>query len=65
MWVELLRHINHKKLFDEAEKHKVLINPGNVYAVGDTQSLRLSYTYAKEEEMVYGIKILAKLIRNY
>ncbi len=64
VWLYLKKAINHKKLFKEAEKCNILINPGNVYASGDDQNIRLSYAYASDEEMSYGVKTLSALIKK-
>lgn len=64
IWLKFKHPMNIKALFDLALKEKILLNPGEIYDFKNNNALRLSYAYAKEEEMVNGLKVLDKLIRS-
>jgi len=62
IWLELKHPISTKKLFNEALKEKLLVNPGDIYNFSQNGAIRLSYAYASEEDLWNGIKKLAKII---
>lgn len=64
IWLRLTADVPADQLFQRMLEHQILINPGNVYDFAKNQSIRLSYSYAKEEELEYGIEMLAKTIRR-
>lgn len=64
IWMRILPEISMQKLFECAKKAGVLINPGSLYDPSANQFIRLSYSYAKEEELEEGIVRLSKLIKR-
>ncbi|TLS49606.1 PLP-dependent aminotransferase family protein [Paenibacillus antri] len=52
------------RLFDDALRRGVLLNPGFLYDRGDARSLRLSYAYASTEELDRGVRTLRDLLRG-
>lgn len=64
IWIRILPEISMQKLFEYAKKAGVLINPGSIYDPSANQFIRLSYSYAKEEELEEGIYRLSKLIKR-
>ncbi|WBW94989.1 aminotransferase-like domain-containing protein [Oceanirhabdus sp. W0125-5] len=65
IWVTLKKDINMFKLFEDALKSKLLINPGYIYDFNENNSIRLSIAYATKSELEYGIKKLSEIIRKY
>lgn len=45
IWVRLKKNISIDRLFKEALKQNILLNPGNIYDFTQNQSLRISYAY--------------------
>lgn len=64
IWLKLHHNISTDDLFYAARKEKLLLNPGSVYDFEKNHALRLSYAYAKEEEIEYGLKKLSNIIRS-
>lgn len=64
IWLKLKANMSTRKLFYLALKEGILINPGNVYDQNDDCHLRLSYSYASMEQIEYGLKRLAELIKD-
>ncbi|WP_445491670.1 aminotransferase-like domain-containing protein [Niallia sp. 03133] len=64
IWLSILPAISMESLFKEARKEGILLNPGPIYDRYSTQQLRISYSYATEEELEIGIKRLAQIIRR-
>lgn len=62
VWLRLNRQVNTEKLFYEAYKNGILINPGSIYDFEKNQYLRLSYSYASDEELDIGLLKLRKII---
>lgn len=62
VWLTLKKKVNLTHLFDEALKEKLLLNPGHIYDFKENNALRISYAYASEEQLSYGLKKLAKII---
>ncbi len=67
----ILRHgLNYVKpivnpnLFKQAIKENILLNPGYIYEPNNYTHIRLSYSYASEEQLAYGIQTLSKIIRR-
>lgn len=65
IWLTLHGNFSMDDLFHAARKEKLLLNPGNVYDFEKNHALRLSYAYAKEEELEYGLKKLSEIIRSF
>lgn len=64
IWLKLDKGINTNRLFELAIKNKILINPGNIYDFYNNSCVRISFAYAKLEDIKYGLSILAKLIKD-
>ncbi|PJN91536.1 GntR family transcriptional regulator [Bacillus sp. mrc49] len=64
IWLELGKPIVNPTLFKLAIKEHLLINPGYIYEPNNHTHLRLSYSYASEEQLAYGIQTLSKIIRR-
>ncbi len=65
IWLKLNSPISMNKLFSEAAKENLLINPGNIYDSLNSQNLRISYSYASLEEMKLGLEKLSQIIRKF
>lgn len=65
IWLKLKKPILLNKLFKSCYDNGIVINPGNLYDPADKQSIRLSFGYAKVEEIEKGLKILSKIIRTF
>ncbi|RAL26764.1 PLP-dependent aminotransferase family protein [Thermoflavimicrobium daqui] len=64
IWLKLCSAISIKKLFNEASKQGILLNPGYIYDPLESNALRLSFSYASMDELQVGIKRLAQLVRK-
>lgn len=64
IWLRLNAKIPVDQLFQLMLKERILINPGNVYDFGRNQAVRLSYSYASELQLKYGIETLAETVRG-
>ncbi|MDO4321384.1 MAG: hypothetical protein Q4C61_02555 [Lachnospiraceae bacterium] len=64
IWLTIKRSINMELLFENAVKHKILLNPGAVYDFEHNNSLRLSYAYTSCEEFESTAVTLARIIRE-
>ncbi|WP_353957733.1 PLP-dependent aminotransferase family protein [Peribacillus sp. NJ4] len=64
IWLKLCKPIVNPNLFKQAIKENILLNPGYIYEPNDTTHLRLSYSYASEDQLAYGIQTLSKIIRS-
>lgn len=64
IWITFNNRINTEKLFQKAVENKLLINPGSIYGCSNKHSLRLSYAYADEEDIIKGIELLSSLINE-
>lgn len=64
IWLKLKCNISMNKLFLEAIKEKILINPGNIYDFSNNQNLRISYSYNSDNEMEVGLKKLSYIVRT-
>jgi len=64
MWLEIKYPINMYKLFEEACKIGILINPGHIYDINLNQHLRISYSFASIKDLQKGIYELSKLTRK-
>jgi GntR family transcriptional regulator of abcA and norABC len=65
IWVHIKRDIPSSKLFQEALRKNILLNPGSIYDYKENKSLRLSYAYASEEDLEKGIKVLGTIIKDF
>lgn len=64
IWLKLNHGISTERLFYPALKKKLLILPGNAYDTNCSSCLRLTYGYLSEDEMAYGIRELAGIVRT-
>lgn len=65
IWLQLLKKVPIRHLFEQALKEGILLNPGQVYDRQDHRHLRLSYAYASLEQLEFGLHRLAVLIGKY
>lgn len=64
IWCRLKKPVNMERIFQKAKKEFLLLNPGNIYDFKENHALRLSYAYAKPEQVEEGIRTLAGIIRE-
>ncbi|MED3787974.1 PLP-dependent aminotransferase family protein [Peribacillus frigoritolerans] len=64
IWLKLCKPIVNPNLFKQAIKENILLNPGYIYEPNNHTHIRLSYSYASEEQLAYGIQTLSKIIRR-
>ncbi|HML37979.1 MAG TPA: PLP-dependent aminotransferase family protein [Bacillota bacterium] len=64
IWVRIRKNIPSGKLFQEALRKNILLNPGSIYDYKENKCLRLSYAYAAEEDLEKGIRMLGKIIKG-
>lgn len=64
VWIAIKYPINMYKLFEEACKIGILMNPGQIYDTNPNQYLRISYSYASIPDLQKGIYELSKLVRK-
>ncbi len=65
IWLCFLHEkISMRSLFKRAQQQSILLNPGNLYDPLDDTHLRLSYSYASYEQLEFGMKQLAQIVRN-
>ena len=62
IWLKLRTPVSLPQLFKAACQKHLLLNPGSIYDQQSSQYLRLSYAYAKPDELCRGLKILAGLL---
>lgn len=62
VWFTFYEKVDTQKLFEEALAANVLLNVGSIYDFRDNNSIRLSYAYASEKDLVGGIERLARII---
>ncbi len=62
IWLTLKKPLNMERLFENAVKANILLNPGDIYDFESNNSLRLSYAYASCEEFEKAAKLLAEII---
>lgn len=63
-WLTLNDSVKMPELFEAAFRQGILMYPGYLYDNAMNQCLRLSYSYASPEELVYGIQKLSELVRH-
>lgn len=64
IWLRFNKKILMQKLFEEAVKVGVLLNPGDIYDYAPTNALRISYSYLSCEEFEEAVKRLAGIIKR-
>ncbi|MGN0659838.1 MAG: PLP-dependent aminotransferase family protein [Emergencia sp.] len=65
IWLRLKKKIPGDRLFQEALKAGILLNPGNVYDYAENHAIRISYAYADPEDMTRALEKLAAIIDKY
>ncbi len=66
VWVTLPEYVNTREMFPKALDENVAYVVGDAFFVGDEgyNTMRLNFTHSSEEEIVEGIKRLAKVIQH-
>ena len=62
IWLRIKPKVNLKAIFEYCIQHGVLINPGYMYDKKNNDSVRLSFSYASNDEMSYGLQVLRNAI---
>ncbi|MGF6375777.1 GntR family transcriptional regulator of abcA and norABC [Clostridiales Family XIII bacterium PM5-7] len=62
IWLKLKQKVHIDRVFAQALERNILLNPGNVYDFTENNAIRLSYAYAKPEELSRAIEILADIV---
>ena len=62
IWLTLKPKISLTSVFDYCIEHGTLINPGYMYERESKDTIRLSFSYASEEEILVGLSVLKKAI---
>lgn len=65
IWLKFKRPIPMKDFFNEAFQNGILAYPGYLYDNEMNHCLRISYSYASVEELVFGIERLSKIAMKY
>ncbi|WP_029192280.1 PLP-dependent aminotransferase family protein [Paenibacillus harenae] len=64
IWLRLTVEVPMQTLFERAMKAGILLNPGTIYDRNAGDCLRISYTYAKQSELEWGLSKLAELVKE-
>lgn len=64
IWLTLKKPLNMERLFENAVKANILLNPGDIYDFEHNNSLRLSYAYTSCVEFEKAAITLAEIIRE-
>lgn len=64
IWLKLKVKVDVNKLFNLSWKQGILINPGYIYDFHKNNNIRISYSYASNDEMQTGIKKLSEIVRK-
>lgn len=65
IWIKLRKKISMTKLFEDACNEGILLYPGYLYESSSNDYLRISYSYASDDEMDKGIKALSAIVRRH
>ena len=65
VWLTLKKPVSLNRLFYTALDNGLLLNPGNLYDKQANQNLRISYAYARLDDLATGLHRLAELIKTY
>lgn len=65
IWLRFDKRLPMDKIFNEALKAGILLNPGNVYDYAENHAIRLSYAYADPEDLTKALEILAAIIEKH
>lgn len=63
LWVTLPEYIDTKEMFEDAIKNNIAYVVGSAFA-GEKNTMRLNFSYPSDEDIVEGIKRLAKVIKS-
>lgn len=64
IWIRFAKQINVRRMFYKALDRGCVLILGNVYDSSDSNSIRMSYSYEKLENLDKGLGIVAELIRE-
>lgn len=64
IWFKLNNSVDVKKVFNEAIKENILIQPGEIYDTNSTNYIRFSYSYINENEIDSSLKNLSEIIER-
>lgn len=65
IWLRFNKKVPVDKVFHEALRRGVLLNPGNVYDYIENHAIRISYAYADPGDMTKALEILASIVEKY
>ena len=65
IWLKFNKKIPIDKVFAKCLENNVLFNPGNVYDYIENNAIRISYAYARPEDLTKALKILADIVSKY
>lgn len=63
IWLRFDENLTSKQLFRAALRENVLLFPGCLYEYGKSCSVRISYAYADEREILYALARFSKLVK--
>lgn len=64
IWCRMKKPVNMERVFQKAKREFLLLNPGNIYDFKENYALRLSYAYAKPEDVRKAVPILARIVKD-
>lgn len=64
IWLKINHQLSIQKLYEQALKEGILLNPGHIYDKSASQYLRISYAYASVSDLEQGLYRLSELIRK-
>lgn len=65
IWLRLKHKVSIEKVFQDALKAGILLNPGNVYDYAENHAIRLSYAYADPDDLTKALETLAAIIEKH
>ncbi len=65
IWLRFNKRMPMDKIFNEALKAGILLNPGNVYDYAENHAIRLSYAYADPDDLTRALETLAAIIEKH
>lgn len=64
IWLTFHKSLNTDHLFRAALREKILIYPGSIYEYEKSRSIRISYAFADERQLAYGLATLANIAKS-
>ncbi|MBA4536761.1 PLP-dependent aminotransferase family protein [Bacillus aquiflavi] len=65
IWLRLCQPFSFRRLFDQALKAGILLNPGHLYdQAGSECCIRISYSHASLKQIEFGMRKLAEIIKT-